>query len=184
MHCRVAAGFARHFAAPPLAGFATPGIQPGPSLAGRSAKTMWRWVPVTASGAVPSDAVLHSGCLRLNHVGGRDRRSQVMPACAPRIPGLVAAGGFEPPTSGVWARRATRLLYAALLLLPPPRLPRGGMLRPPAGRSSSRIGAGRGVCCTSMMHSTIAPTRHSNTKPTWSTPCICASWLAMVVIRV
>ncbi len=25
----------------------------------------------------------------------------------------IAGGGFEPPTSGLWARRATRLLYPA-----------------------------------------------------------------------
>ena len=27
---------------------------------------------------------------------------------------LVARDGFEPPTSGLWARRATRLLYLAI----------------------------------------------------------------------
>ena len=26
----------------------------------------------------------------------------------------IAGGGFEPPTSGLWARRATRLLYPAI----------------------------------------------------------------------
>ena len=28
---------------------------------------------------------------------------------------LVAGSGFEPMTSGLWARRATRLLYPAML---------------------------------------------------------------------
>ncbi len=27
---------------------------------------------------------------------------------------IIAGGGFEPPTSGLWARRATRLLYPAV----------------------------------------------------------------------
>ena len=27
---------------------------------------------------------------------------------------VIAGGGFEPPTSGLWARRATRLLYPAI----------------------------------------------------------------------
>ncbi len=27
----------------------------------------------------------------------------------------IAGGGFEPPTSGLWARRATRLLYPAVI---------------------------------------------------------------------
>ena len=29
---------------------------------------------------------------------------------------VVAEGGFEPPTSGLWARRATKLLYSASLI--------------------------------------------------------------------
>jgi hypothetical protein len=28
---------------------------------------------------------------------------------------VIAGGGFEPPTSGLWARRATRLLYPAII---------------------------------------------------------------------
>ena len=31
---------------------------------------------------------------------------------------LVAGGGFGPPTSGLWARRATRLLYPAIFSMP------------------------------------------------------------------
>jgi hypothetical protein len=29
---------------------------------------------------------------------------------------IIAGGGFEPPTSGLWARRATRLLYPAIVV--------------------------------------------------------------------
>ena len=30
---------------------------------------------------------------------------------------MVAGGGFEPPTFGLWAQRATKLLYPATFLL-------------------------------------------------------------------
>ncbi len=35
-------------------------------------------------------------------------------SCATASVRLIAGGGFEPPTSGLWARRATRLLYPAV----------------------------------------------------------------------
>ncbi len=34
--------------------------------------------------------------------------------CTLRDASTIAGGGFEPPTSGLWARRATRLLYPAV----------------------------------------------------------------------
>ena len=50
--------------------------------------------------------------------GGTVTRKETPPSEEPEggVKRPIAGGGFEPPTSGLWARRATRLLYPAVII--------------------------------------------------------------------